>query len=264
MSLFERLRPRVLPRWFSPRVSYWRALGLTQYLYSPDTRSRFGYVTTKLHTKVIDLEQDEAAILAGFSTRTRNYVRRAAREGLHFRESDDVDGFVAFFNRFAQRKGLDYRVSGNELRNLGVGYRIVHALREDQVLAMHLIVCDPGKQRARCMYLASILRDERKPVNDVLIGIANKAAHFHEMCMFKRLGYKQFDLGGYAVDTDDPELQQINRFKDSLGGRVMSEANHRSLPLHLASALLARLRRSTRDRTLARPLGQRLQAGAKR
>ena len=75
-----------------------------------------------------------------------------------------------------------------------------------------------------------------------LIGRANRALHYLNMLNFKDRGITTYDLGGYALGTQDPELQEVNEFKDSFGGQLIEESNYISLPLHWARKLNALLR----------------------
>lgn len=247
------MKPAVTSIWFSPSVSPWRALWLTDYMQSASPGPHFGYVSQAFHTKVVDLEQDEAALLRGLSPTTRNAVHRARREGMAFVETRDLDAFATYFNRFAQQKALGYRVTAAALARSGPDYTIVQALCQGQVLAMHMFLCDALHRRVRYLHGSSLLYDREAGTSTMrnMVSLANRAGHFHEMLLFKSRGYALFDLGGYAWQTSDPELQRINQFKDCFGGRLVCETNHRSLPLHWLSLWMNRgSRRNARKLSL--------------
>lgn len=232
------MKPKVASFWFSDEVSPWRTLWFTEYLQSSITEPRAGYVRELFYTKHIDLTQEEAQIIGAFSPPTRRQVLRAAREGIEIREVDDFKKFVLFFNRFAHNKRLDYRISLASLMRIKDEVRLFEAVRDGETITMHLFVCDRSKSRARFLYGASILREEGKTISNAVIGVANKCAHYREMCLFKQEGFRIFDFGGYSYQTEDPDLANINFFKDGFGGVLVCEANYRSLPLHLASRLI--------------------------
>lgn len=240
------MKPAVTSIWFSKSVSPLRGLWFTDYIQSASPGPHPGYVSTPFYTKVIDLDQDQAALQKGLSASTRNVVNRAAREGIRFAESKDLVAFASFFNRFAAQKGLDYRVDSGTLARTCPDYTIVQALHEERVLVMHLFLCDRMNRRVRCLYGGSLLRDAGAAALYKLVSMANRAAHFHEILLFKERGFATFDFGGYAYNTTDPELQRINQFKDSFGGRLVCETNHRSLPLYWAARYLNRHRASVR------------------
>lgn len=229
------MRPRLVSIWFSDEISTWRAFWFTEYMQSSVVEPRAGYVQEVFYTKHIDLTQEEKQILAAFSPNTRREIARATREGIEMHESADLEEFVPFFNKFAENKGLDYRVKRETFRKTRSGLRLFKAIKDGHTIAMHLYVCDYRKARVRLLYSASLLRDEGKVISNAIIGVANKAAHFHEMRLFKQQGFRILDFGGYAYQTQDPDLIKINFFKDSFGGELVREANFRSFPLHLAS-----------------------------
>lgn len=224
--------------WFSDTVSVWRTLWLTEYLQSTVTSRRFGYIREMFYTKLIDLRRSEDEILADFSQNVRRHIRRADREGVTYEESTDMDEFVRFFNRFARQKKLSYWLNAETLKIKNKHYRITRAVKDGEVLFAHLYRCDEEKRRAVYIYGCSILKDESRPFSNVVIGSANRGLHFYDMRMLKSANFHFYDLGGYAHDTMDQELININRFKDELGGTLVCEANYRSVPMQVASTIL--------------------------
>lgn len=43
---------------------------------------------------------------------------------------------------------------------------------------------------------------------------ANRCLHWQGIRYFKQQGFHNYDWGGYALNTTDPTLQGINRFKN--------------------------------------------------
>lgn len=241
------MKPKVKSIWFSDEVSPWGAFWFTEYMQSSVRSPRAGYVKETFYTKHIDLARDEDQLLASFTPTTRRSVHHAVRDGIEFRETTDLARLVSFFNRFAEQKGLAFRAGMNQLEQIGRNFRIIEAVKDGQTLVMHSFVCDSVKKRTRLLYGGSLLRDPEKTVSKTVVSNANKAAHYYEMCLFKRDGYLIFDFGGYAHESQDPDLININFFKDGFGGELVCETNYRSLPLHLASRLINWVNRPNRS-----------------
>jgi len=232
------MKPKVKTIWFSDAVSPWRALWLTDYQRSSVIRQVPGYVQEMFFTKLIDLTQPEEAILSGFSADTRRLIRRAEKEGIVYRDTDDIDEFVRFFNKFSGQKRLSYWLNADALRKRVPEYRITNAEMNGDVLFAHLYLCDRKKSRATILYGASILKDDKRGISGAVLSSANRGLHHYDMCRFKQDGFRIYDMGGYAPDTTDDELKKINDFKDQFGGRLVQEANHRSVLLDRISAAI--------------------------
>jgi hypothetical protein len=149
-----------------------------------------------------------------------------------------MDEFVRFFNRFSDQKQLSYFLNADSLRMLAPAYRITKAKLHDETLFSHLYLCDREKSRVTILYGASILKDEKRGISNAVLGSANRALHYYDMCLFRKEGYRVYDFGGYAPDTADSELKKINDFKDDFGGRLVCETNYRSVLLAWTSTAL--------------------------
>ncbi len=64
-----------------------------------------------------------------------------------------------------------------------------------------------------------------------LVGMANRFLHFKDMTYFKDNNYMVYDFGGYAFETNDEQLKNINDFKDSFGGTLIHESDYMPLIL---------------------------------
>jgi len=71
------------------------------------------------------------------------------------------------------------------------------------------------------------------------IGRANRFLHYEDIKYFKELGYRFYDLGGIAKDTQDDKLQGINKFKEGFGGELVRQYNYYS-PLYSIFLKLSR------------------------
>ena len=232
------MKLKVTSIWFSEAVCPWRALWFTEYQRSKATGRRIGFIREVCHTMLVDLRRSEEEILAGFSAETRRLVRKAEKEGITYEVSTDMDEFVRFFNRFARQKKLAYWLNADTLKSRGKNYKITRAVKDGEVLFSHLYLCDEETRRAAILCGGSILKDGNRTFSNAVLSSANRGLHYFDMRMLKAGNYHVCDLGGYAPDTQDPELKRINDFKDEFRGTIVCEANYRSVLLHAASAML--------------------------
>jgi len=199
------------------------------------TEKRPGFIREIFYTKLIDLTPSGPDILASFAPDTRRLIRRADKEGITYRQSDNVEEFVQFFNTFAGKKNLNYWISVESLLRQAPRFKITMAEMNGEVLFSHFYLCDPMTSRTVILYGASVLKDQQRGFSSVILGSANRGLHYYDMLLMKAEGYRVYDIGGYAPDSQDIELKKINDFKDQFGGALVCEANHRSVVLQLAS-----------------------------
>ena len=104
-------------------------------------------------------------------------------------------------------------------------------------LVMHLYLVDYIGKRVTLSYSASLFRYEKLSTVKNIIGNANRFLHYNDMIYFKSKGFKIYDLGGYAKDTNDSEKKGINFFKDSFGGEFIEESNYFSIPAYIGKKI---------------------------
>jgi len=61
-----------------------------------------------------------------------------------------------------------------------------------------------------------------------LIGRANKYLTVTDINYFKEQGFKTFDFGGFAKDTENESLKGINNYKLQFGGELVRCTNYYS------------------------------------
>ena len=104
---------------------------------------------------------------------------------------------------------------------------------QKECLVMHANIIDQDLKRVHMFRSASHFRtvsDERKRG---LIGRMNRFLHFEDMIYAKKMNMLKYDFGGYAINTDDKELLDINKFKDGFGGKLKRESNYLPYPIWL-------------------------------
>ena len=203
----------------------------------------------------IDLSKTPETIYEGFTRNTRAQIRRSVEsDQLRFDFFDEPTAgqmaeFIAFYDAFAQSKGLDpmspeyaeaHRLSGQ------CSLSRVRCDRED--LVWHANVS--YGPHVGMMFSASQLRlaagDERK-----LIGRANRRLHWEELKRFRAQGRRYYDFGGWYEGHTDEERLSINRFKEEFGGSkvlLFAGLENRTFVAKLTAALKQRTESPRRDR----------------
>lgn len=233
---------RILPgfrawhRWMAERPLAGDAAGFAQYFHCGSSRPAAGFVRTARHTKLIDLRRSEDEIFGEFGKNTRHKLKRVVTEGLRFSTDSSVAELLALYNTFAGAKGLpdaEERVVEAYWPKLVV----TKLLRDNLTLVLHSYLLDEDRKYACQAHAAALFRVQEDAETQNLIGRANRYLHYLDMLMLKERGFHTFDIGGYAVGTVNPQLQEVNAFKDSFGGELTPIGNYTSVPLWIVRSL---------------------------
>lgn len=216
--------------WFHARPAAADACGLAIYYHCRHTGPVPGFRRTPKFTKFVDLRQTEEEIFNAFGKDTRHKLKRGIAEGLRFSLVEDRNELRDTYNEFARAKRLPL-IEERVLTAYWPRLLATKLSQDGKVLVMHAYLLDPDGKRACQSHAAALFRttDDRQQQN--LIGRANRLLHYLEMLALKERRFEVFDIGGYALNTTDPELQEVNAFKDSFGGKLVEESVYTSLPL---------------------------------
>lgn len=229
-SLHRFGRINAFHHWFHQTPASRDACRLAFYYHCSATRHVPGFVRVPKFTKVIDLTQSEEQITAGYNKSTRYEVRRAERENLEFAVGAEQDEFCRFYNEFAVSKGFD-QMNGQELDRYWPHVQILKSCHQGEPLVMHAYLMDEEAGRGLMLHSASHFRNQDDNQAKRLVGRANRHLHHQAILWMRERGIRTYDFGGYAKDTQDKQLQAINRFKDNFGGQLIEESNYLSLAL---------------------------------
>jgi len=221
---------KITVNWFGSKPCTWDWLRGKLYRQSHCLQRAPGYIRQPFYTMLIDLRRDMDEIFQDFHKSTKYQVQRAEREGVLFSIVEDPESFTEFYNAFARSKGLP-ALKHNWQEEYNGHLIITQAVYEDIPLVMHCYLVDWEAKRCRCLYLASLFRYENDSAKRNLIGRANRFLHYCDMKYFREAGLFTYDFGGYAKGTTDLELEGINRFKESFGGRVFEESHY--IPVYM-------------------------------
>jgi hypothetical protein len=223
-------------KWFSARPEKRDVLRLVQYNQCAHLEPAKGFRRLDFHTIVVALGQSEDALLGQCGKNTRYKINRARREGVCFALEKDLHHFAEFFITFACQKSLS-SLTDTQLKALAPYLHVTKARLDGDDLVMHSYLVDKKLGRARLLHSASHFRQKNETYPRNFIGRANRYLHFEDMLHFKNLGLELYDFGGYAKNTQDPDLQQINSFKEGFGGSIVQESQYLSTPLYCLKKL---------------------------
>lgn len=227
-------KSRITEKWFSKDVSMFDAFRLVIYRQSQNLDNVFGFKREDFYTKIIELRQDLDQIFESIGKNTKYKINRASREGVHFTIEEDLNVFLDFYNEFSRSKSLS-TLSKKVLRKYNNNLVVTKATKsksESENLVMHSYIVDFESKRVRLLHSASLFRTDDKKIRN-LVGMANRFLHFEDMKYFKEHNFKVYDFGGYAYNTVDEQLKNINDFKDSFGATLLHESNYTSWILNI-------------------------------
>jgi len=201
-------------------------------------------------TKIIDLKRDCKNIKKSFGKSAKNQINRAKKLPIKCGIYDLEQNFKFykyFIDRFAKNKNRNF-LSYDENLNNDLKKVITFAKYENQTIVFHTYTVDYESKTAILLHSASKIR-EKNIQNDKklkrVIGYANRYLHYWDMCYFKKMGFKKYDIGGYAVDTEDEELKKINIFKNDFRGIMIDKSHYESYPLYFSRKIYHILKRKS-------------------
>jgi len=174
----------------------------------------------------ISLVQDIDLIFSGFSETVRSQIRKSQKEGVTCCFHNDTDGFVLFYNEFANYRGIP-QTSVKRIREMGENMRMSYGILDGQIVSAHSYLVDKEVGIVKLFHSASRRFETKKDASK--IGRSNKLLHYKDMIHFKEQGFTLYDFGGYAENTKDQGLKGINEFKLSFGGKKVICNNYYSV-----------------------------------
>lgn len=228
----------ILHKYYGSEIDPSDMFRLAVYYQARVDKKPFGFTGRPFYTIVNALDIPEQEMLKGFTSTVRNEIRRSERENVQCGLMDSLDEFRRFHNDFAVAKGTYLADEG-----LLEGYKdklvITCATLEGKLLAAHAYLCDRDAGTVRLLFSSNVRLREGMDAN--FIGRANKYLHFKDMMRFKENGYRVYDFGGFALDTNEKQRQGINAFKQSFGGQMVQHTDYQSWLYWLSSKVFYRV-----------------------
>lgn len=179
-----------------------------------------GFSKQEFTTLIIDLTKDEDELWKNMSKSSCRYaINRAIKDGVTIRINEEYDRFYDLNDNFRKLKGISsYNVNVEYMKKYCT---LFVAESEGDLLGGQLYLND--RDRFRWLLGASKRLDDCDDNKKTLIGNANRLTIWKAMLRAKDAGKSVFDMGGYYTGkNNDPQMEGINKFKESFGGELVT------------------------------------------
>jgi len=227
---------KTIQKWFANKPNIGDMLSFISYNQVNSIESYFGFIRQDFYTYHLNLTKNIDDIFNNIKKNTKYEINRAKREGVKFAIHNDIEYFINYYNKFANLKGLS-SLRLEDFKSMTNNLIITKALSEDEnIYIMHSYLCDEESGIVRLLHSASFYETDDNKISK-RVGMANRMLHFDDVVYFKEQGYKIYDFGGYANNTTDKHLQNINDFKAAFGGNTINQSHYYSILLYIALKL---------------------------
>jgi lipid II:glycine glycyltransferase (peptidoglycan interpeptide bridge formation enzyme) len=182
-------------------------------------------------TIVLDLTQSLEEILSNFDKDLRRVFRRAERDHLVFSVTEtpaekEINAFLDFYDAFAAWKNLR---RSRFSRSMG----LFRFYASSGLIWLSKVSTGDGKTLTWRAYLVTNravfrlgasdphYRSSAQTAERQLVGRADRFHFWQDIQYFKEKGLPMLDFGGWYSGNTDPEMLNLNRFKEEFGGKVV-------------------------------------------
>jgi lipid II:glycine glycyltransferase (peptidoglycan interpeptide bridge formation enzyme) len=179
-------------------------------------------IVTKQSTLIIDLTNQIEFLYNEISKNNKYEIRRAEKESVSFKvfKNDEIysdmkllDEFENSYNSMYKEKGMiktfNKKIIDKYIKNGSIIFTI--GLYKNSPYVFHAYIYD--ELNTRLLYSVSSFRNNEEI--KALIGRINKYLQWKDILLFKKMGIRNYDLGGIH---DFKEPNGIDKFKMSFGG----------------------------------------------
>lgn len=212
--------------WFTYQFNFWDLFSLNSFYHVKNNHKWIPAVPVNSYTLELDLTQSIDQIFFNFSKQIRQQIKIAEKENTVCYFENDIKKFVDFFNHFAVKKQT-WTTNQQRIEAMGENVKISFAENNGRVLAAHSYIIDQHLGIVRHFHSATKRLEDEMDKN--LIGRANKYLTVCDIQYFKQQGFKIFDFGGFAKDTQNESLKGINNYKLLFGGKLVTCNNYYSI-----------------------------------
>lgn len=239
------MRPTIAEFWFDEELP---SQGVDIAVLRQFTRSDWSRLGKPFHTLVIDLNDENEALLSRMKPDTRNAIRRGiAKDGVITEawgnpSPEQIGEFFDFHQKFLQQKRLPSisRIQLDQLASAGslhLTRATTQALGTTSGVWHSYVV---RNQRARLLHSSSLFRESDSQTRN-LVGRANRTLHWADILYFRQFGCRIYDFGGWYEGKEDTAKLAINHFKEDFGGKHV-EGYNATVPLTWLGSLYLRVK----------------------
>lgn len=208
--------------WFNTKKNNYNG---THFKDSKVKMNRLLYSKSQSFTLISNLDLEEDELLKRMDKGTKYEVKRSLKEAEVDVKDISLDTFIEVYNRFVETKGLNKINRG--MMNFEPAVIIRGAFISDALVAAHAYTYSKNLGIVRLLYSVTEPRMNDDADLRSKVGRTNRFLHFDDMKYFKNIGFRTYDFGGFAKDTNDRGLQGINKFKQGFGGEVTQLENYK-------------------------------------
>ena len=190
------------------------------------------------NTIVLSLEKSKEEIESRFSTNIKSEIKRARKYDFICDFKNNTEKFISIYNDFAVLKKI-YPANRKSIKYIGNNFKTTFVLLNNDIIAAHSYIIDSHIGIARLYQSCSKRLDNS--YNKEITGIANKLLTMEDILYFKKEGFRIYDFGGYAYNTENESLKGINRFKSQFGGEITTCVNYNTVGYHLLKKISERI-----------------------
>ncbi len=216
--------------YFENRISNLFTLRSYSFIKNVNRKNNTLCVKYNSHTIELSLEKKQEEITKQFSSNIKNEVKRAQKYNFLCDFENNTEEFISIYNDFAKLKNL-YPANKKTIEYLGDSFKTTFVLLNNEIIAAHSYIIDRHLGIVRLYQSCSKRLDSN--FNKEVTGIANKLLTIEDIFYFKGNGFKTYDFGGYAYNTQNESLKGINQFKMQFGGKITTCVNYNTLGYHI-------------------------------
>lgn len=181
------------------------------------------------YTLVSDLSESEEVLFKKIGKNYRYEIKRSEKENVEIRsfwgkeflvEEALFERFRTTYNEMYQMKNLkntfNEKLAQSYLKSNHMAVMVSFYAGEPYVFHSYIY----NKDYARLLYSTSPFRTDQEMAN--MIGRMNKALHWADMKLFRRMGIYTYDWGGIS-NIEQPN--GVDKFKMGFGGEIISHYN---------------------------------------
>lgn len=202
------------------------------------------------YTLLIALTKAEDELWKNIKKENRKKIRRAAEKDQVIYEfwncvdSDILNNFFDFYNRFASQRGLK-KLSKLEISRLtsyaDAGVLTVSHTKSKEGNSLSWRTHYFSKNRVFPLR-GALIRHNTDAAYNQMLGRANRYHRWQDILQFKNLGVLTYDFGGLHIGTTNEKQLNINSFKEGFGGEIVKQFNWRQ-GISIKGKLFLRLRK---------------------
>jgi len=201
--------------WFADEPFDVKGFHQVTFHYCSKFVSLSGFQMSQSSTLGIDLTQDLKMIWENLNATTQYEITKAQKLGFIVTRNQGYQEFMELNRRFRKNKGLhSFEVSIDEMKRCGVLFEFF----DGKIMQGGQFYLQDNTTMRLSLSVSRRLEIE-KDLNKFM-GYGNRLLVWEAICYAKETGKTFFDLGGYSLIEDDPQIKGINQFKKGFSNNI--------------------------------------------